>query len=42
MKKRKRLKEKNIILTTISSSARLSAAYLREKDAIYQSPNNTL
>ncbi|OLY84599.1 hypothetical protein AYI68_g1232 [Smittium mucronatum] len=36
MKKRKRRIDKTIILTTISSSAGLPAAYLREKGAIYQ------
>ncbi|OLY79328.1 hypothetical protein AYI68_g6603 [Smittium mucronatum] len=42
MKKRKNCLEKTIILTTISSSAGLPAAYLREKGSIYQPPNNTL
>ncbi|OLY78460.1 hypothetical protein AYI68_g7491, partial [Smittium mucronatum] len=36
MKKRKRRTQKIIILTTISSSAGLPAAYLREKGAIYK------
>ncbi|OLY81628.1 hypothetical protein AYI68_g4263 [Smittium mucronatum] len=36
MKKRKRRLEKTITLTTISLSAGLPAAYLREKDPIYQ------
>ncbi|OLY83876.1 hypothetical protein AYI68_g1969, partial [Smittium mucronatum] len=36
MKKRKRLIEKTNILTKISSSAVLPAAYLREKGSIHQ------
>ncbi|OLY81041.1 hypothetical protein AYI68_g4858 [Smittium mucronatum] len=36
MKKRKRLIEKTIILTKISFSVGLTAAYLREKGLIYQ------
>ncbi|OLY84966.1 hypothetical protein AYI68_g860 [Smittium mucronatum] len=40
--KKEKVIEKTVILTIISSSAGLPAAYLREKGANYQPPNNTL